>query len=118
MIGRDHRAAHCLRFDDHPAEPLGVGRGRDDDIGQGVGRRHILTVLDDPEHADQAMPLDRGLQFAAKTGALLGPDEKAAQIAPLQVGNETVVLGVAESMAAQLAVRLRKMGLHAINPWA
>ncbi len=46
-----------------------------------------LAVLDDAKHPHEAEPIDRGLEFAAEAGPLLGADQEAAQIAAAEPGD-------------------------------
>src|SRR5205807_3054090 len=78
MIGGDDRSPHRLRLDDDPAEPLGIARSGNDDVGQLVCGRHVATLLDDAKEARKSAPFDRGLKLAAKPPSLLRSDKKAA----------------------------------------
>ena len=72
----DHRPAHRLRLDDDAAEALGLGRGRDHDIGQHVGRRHVAAVVEDAESAPARAARDMRDRARCDSAALPVPTSR------------------------------------------
>src|SRR6201993_2875525 len=84
-MGRgDDRPSHCLRLDDDPAEPLGIARSGDDDVGQHVRSRHVTALFDNAKEPGKPVPLDGSLKLAAKSATLFGTDQYATDIAPAE----------------------------------
>ena len=82
-IGGDHRPAHRLRLDHHPAERLGLRRGVHDDIGQHQRRRHVVALAGEAQPVGNAQRL--GLTDQARGVApapLVRSHQHAAHVAP------------------------------------
>ena len=82
MIGGDDRPAHGLGFRHDAAEGFRPCRGRDDDIGKLVGRRHVRAVIEDAHHVLEARTLDLGLDTALVPAlSPVGAKEQAGNVA-------------------------------------
>ena len=84
MAGCDHRAAHGLRFDNHPTERLGIGRGGHHHVGQHEGSRHVAAIARKLNRRFEPSADDLFLQLLAIAAtALIATDQNTAKPGPV-----------------------------------
>ena len=75
----DDRPAHRLRLDQGAAEAAARAAGRDHDVGQHVGRRHVLDMRADLHACRAGRPARSGAPAPSRTAVLVSPDPSSRQ---------------------------------------
>ncbi len=88
VIGADDWSAERLGFDQNPAERLGLGRRRDYDVGQHVGRRHVLAAVDGADDATEIEAEDQALELlSVARSSLIVPQNETGEVATPEPGD-------------------------------